>query len=152
MDRRHDRRSLADEEVTALLPATEAGPVRSVLPGPDRAMLYRVALLTGLRASELASLTPGSFALDTEPPTVTVQAAHSKHRREDVLPLHPALVTALRPWLAGKPPGERVWPGKWAAHKRAGEMLRMDLQAAGIPYEVGGRFADFHALRHTLHH
>ncbi len=29
-------------------------------------------------------------------------------------------------------------------------MLRRDLEAAGIPYEVGDKFADFHALRHTF--
>lgn len=40
---------------------------------------------------ELASLTESSFDFDTDNPTVTVAAAYSKHRREDVLPLHPTL-------------------------------------------------------------
>jgi len=52
-------------------------------------MLYRVAVETGLRQSELRSLTRVSFALDASPPTVTVQAGCSKHRRQDVLPLRP---------------------------------------------------------------
>jgi len=34
-------------------------------------MLYRVAMMTGLRASELASLTVASFDLTADPPTVT---------------------------------------------------------------------------------
>jgi hypothetical protein len=38
-------------------------------------MLYRLALTTGLRASELASLTKRSFDLDSTPPTVAVEAA-----------------------------------------------------------------------------
>ena len=75
--------------------------------GTDRAMLYSVGLMTGLRASELKSLTPESFDLASEPPTLTVEACYSKHRRKDVLPLHPDLVPRLRTWLAdrfgGKP-------------------------------------------------
>jgi integrase len=46
--------------------------------GPDRAMLYRVAVGTGFRANELRSLTPESFDLDANPPKVTVEAAYSK--------------------------------------------------------------------------
>ena len=92
-----------------------------------------------------------SFALDADPATVTVLAACSKHRREDVLPLHPRLVVLLRPWLASKPAGQPVWPGNWATGKEAGAMLKYDLKAAGIPYvDESGRHADFHALRHTF--
>ena len=45
---------------------------------------------------------------------------------------------------------ETGWPGKWAEHNRGGEMLKRDLEAAGVPYEVDGKFADFHCLRHTV--
>ena len=38
--------------------------------------------MTGLRADELASLTPASFDLKTDPPTITIAAGYSKHRRE----------------------------------------------------------------------
>jgi hypothetical protein len=44
--------------------------------GPDRAMLYAVAAYTSLRASELASLTPESFAFEGEPPMVKFRAAY----------------------------------------------------------------------------
>ncbi|GIW78766.1 MAG: hypothetical protein KatS3mg105_0573 [Gemmatales bacterium] len=151
VDRRHDRRPLSDAEVALILKAANAGPVVRRMSGPDRAMLYAVAVYTGLRASELASLTPESFNLDASPATVTVLAAYSKHRREDVLPMHPSLVALLRPWLATKPAGQPVWPGNWAKGKEAGAMLRHDLEAAGIPYvDENGRYADFHALRHTF--
>lgn len=114
-------------------------------------MLYTVAAYTGLRASELASLTPGSFRLDETPPTVTVLAGYSKHRRQDVLPLHPSLVESLRPWLAGKKAATPVWPGAWARSKSAGKTLQRDLKVAGIPYiDDQGLYADFHALRHTF--
>jgi len=119
--------------------------------GPDRAMLYAVTAYTGLRASELASLTRQSFRLDDLTPTVTVQAAYSKHQRQDIVPLHPSLVTMLGPWLAAKPTWGRVWPGKWAEHKTAGKMMQVDLKAAGVAYiDARGLYADFHALRHTF--
>ena len=96
-------------------------------------------------------LTRQSFRLDEETPTVTVQAAYSKHRRQDVLPLHPSLVAMLRPWLAAKPTWGRIWPGKWAEYKFAGKMMQVDLQAAGVDYiDAHGLYADFHALRHTF--
>jgi integrase len=151
LDRRHDRRELGPDQLAALIEAAHTGGVVCRMAGPNRAMLYLTSAATGLRASELASLTPESFALDADPPTVTVAAAYSKHRRQDTLPLHPALIPALREWLAGKPRGERVWPGKWAKGKEGSTMMRADLARAGIPYrDERGLFADFHALRHTF--
>ena len=50
--------------------------------------------------------------------------------------------------LADKPAGQPVWPGTWPV--AAAEMLRIDLEAAGIPYrDDADRVADFHALRHS---
>jgi integrase len=118
------------------------------LTGPDRALLYAVAMTTGFCASELASLAPDSFDLDADPPTVTVKAAYSKNRRTSVQPLPPDVALALRAYLDGRPAGAPVWPGDW--HKDAAEMLRLDLAAAGIPYrDAEGRVADFHSLRHA---
>src|SRR5262249_47537762 len=58
-----------------------------------------------------------------------------------------------RDYLKDKPSGQRVWGGTWAQDRRAAEMLRIDLDAAGVPYVIEGPdgplFADFHALRHT---
>ena len=50
-------------------------------------MVYRLALGTGFRANELRSLTPASFDLQADPPTVTVAAAYTKRRRQDVQPI-----------------------------------------------------------------
>lgn len=150
-DRRHDRRPLTETELTQLLEAARHGKTVHKMPGVDRAALYAVAAFTGLRASELASLTPENFDLDSDPSTVTVQAAYSKHRRQDILPLHPSIVTMLREWLATKPAKDNVWPGNWAKKKRAGMMMRRDLAVAKIPYmDANGLYADFHALRHTF--
>ena len=45
-------------QLSTLLKATMAGPVRFKVPGKARAMLYRVAMETGLRRNELRTLTP----------------------------------------------------------------------------------------------
>lgn len=81
--RRHDRRALTVEELVALLEGTGSGPVRFHMTGGERRLLYWLAVETGLRAGELRSLTPASFALDGDGPTVTVEASYSKRRGLD---------------------------------------------------------------------
>lgn len=65
------------------------------LTGEDRAMLYLVASTTGLRANELANLTPESFDLTTDSPTVTINAKTEKSRRGAVLPVLPLVAKRL---------------------------------------------------------
>jgi len=148
-DQRRQRRALSPEEFDSLLAAARAGePFRGVS-GPDRALLYLTPANTGLRRREMPSLAPTSFDLDSNPPTITVEASYSKHRRKDVLPLRTELVTLLRPWFADKSPNGPCWPGTWYA--RAARMLRKDLAAAGIEYKNDmGEVFDFHSLGHTL--
>jgi integrase len=152
VDRRHVRRALTPDELRRLIDATEMS--RKTLCGltsTDRAILYTLAAYTGLRASELASLTASSFDLDAK--TVAVQACYSKRRRNDTLPLHASLVARLRPWLATRLETGSVWRRRWAAWHCANtaRMLRHDLKRAGIAYrDEQGRYADFHALRHTF--
>jgi integrase len=135
--------------LTRLIEAAMKGERFRGLGGEDRAFLYLLAADSGLRANELGSLTPESFSLDAEPPTVTVRAGYSKHRREDVQTLRRDVAEILRAYLAGRPARERVWPGTWV--ENAAEMLRIDLEAAGIPYrDAQGRVLDFHGTRHTF--
>lgn len=147
VDRRHDRRALG--ELQRLLAAADDGPDRCGMTGPERTMLYRLAVETGLRAGELRSLTRSSFDLDADPPTVTVEAAYSKHRREDVLPLRPDTAAGLKAFLAFKAATALAF--NMPCRRMIAPMLRADLGAAGIPYrDPSGRVADFHALRHTF--
>jgi integrase len=146
-DRRHSRRALLPDEAAALVAAAERGGVVWGVSGPDRATLYRVALGTGFRRGELASLTRESFDLSADPPTVTVRAAYSKRRRDDAQPIRPDLADSLRAWLATKAPGRPVF-GTLTRH--TARMMRRDLEAAGVPYRDGSnRVADFHSLRHS---
>jgi len=147
-DRRVQRRDLTDDELVRLVRAAEGAPAILGMSGPDRATAYRLAAGTGFRVGELRSLTPESFDLDADPPTVTVAAAYSKRRRNDVQPIRRDLAELLRSWLVGKTEHSPVLR---LQHGRTAEMIRHDLKAAGIPYmDDVGRVADFHALRHTF--
>lgn len=148
-DRRHDRRALATDECQRLLKVTTEEPMRFRMSGPERALLYLTALESGLRASELKSLTAAMCDFDSEIPTLTVKAAYSKRRREDIQPIPPSLTTALKAYTENCPADELVFR-TMPPIDRLARMLRVDLQAAKIEYRDGaGRVVDFHALRHT---
>jgi integrase len=159
-DRKRKRRPLTDDEAARLISTTRRSPESFTgLTGPDRAMLYLLAINTGLRASELASLTPESFELDCPSASsgqasramVRCQAGYTKNGQEAELPLRRNVATQIREWLADKPAGEPVWPGTWARQRHGAEMIRIDLTAADVEYEDDrGRVVDFHALRHTF--
>jgi integrase len=143
-DRRHDRRSLEADEIRRLLEATKAAPKRFGMDGHQRALLYRLAVETGLRRDELKSLKKSSF--DFENYTVTVEAAYSKNRRQSTLPLRKDTAAELRSVVAGKLPNAQVFK----VPEKTANMLKADLEAVGIPYvDDAGRYADFHALRHS---
>lgn len=153
-DRRHDRLEVSADELCRVL-GSASNSLRSFrgLAGPDRFVLYATACGTGFRASALASLTPESFDLAGDLPTVTLAARHAKNRKTKVQPIPEDLADLLRGYLAEKMGGQSIWGGSWAADHRGAEMLRIDLEAAGIPYTVEGPdgllFADFHSLRHS---
>jgi site-specific recombinase XerD len=149
VDVRHARRALTAEEVAKLVESARSSGVRiQGYSGEQRARIYLLSFLTGLRRNELACLTRRSFALDVSQPTVTVEAATSKHRKKDVLPLHPELVVMLRVWLKGMQPGDQLFP--MLARRKTWRMVKQDLERVGIPYETADGIADFHAAgRHT---
>jgi integrase len=152
LDRRHDRRALPLGELRAVLGAAACSgvPFRG-LSGPDRLVLYLAACATGFRAEELACLHPESFDLGAEPPLAVLGAAETKNGRGATQPLPPDVAAALGDYLRGRPAGVPLWPGSW--WKRAADMLRIDLDAAGVAYAVEGPdgplYADFQALRHS---
>jgi integrase len=152
LDRRHDRRALRLDELRSVLDAAAGSDVTfRGLSGTDRNMLYLTACATGFRAEELACLRPESFDLDAEPPVAVLGAIETKNRKGATQPLQPDVAAALRGYMMGRPAGVPLWPGLW--WKKGAEMLRIDLDAAGVPYAVEGPdgplYADFHALRHS---
>jgi integrase/recombinase XerD len=149
VDVRHARRALTAEEFSSLVQSARDSHTRiQGYSSEQRARVYILSYMTGLRRKELGSLTPRSFKLAASPPTVTVQAACSKHRRKDVLPLHPELVVMLRTWLKGLKPADNLFP--LLERKKTWLMVKKDLERVGISYETEEGIADFHAAgRHT---
>jgi len=147
-DVRHSRRALLVDELRRLFETTAAGPERFGMTGQERALLYRLAVETGLRRNELKTLTVGCFDFDNL--TVTVKAGYSKHRREDVLPLRENTAAELKQFLIDKLPAATVFGGSYTQlTDRTAEMIQADLQDAGIAYkDESGRVFDFHSLRH----
>ncbi len=146
-DKRHERRALTDDELRALLAAAQAGPERGNMLGVDRAMMYRTAIETGFRANEIRGLTVG--ALDADESTLTVAAAYSKRRRDDVQPIRPEFAADLAAYVAGRKPSEPIFA--MPHPNRLAIVLRADLRVSSTPYrDDAGRVLDFHALRHTF--
>jgi 7-cyano-7-deazaguanine synthase len=177
-DRRVVRRALSDEELARLFRAveadcrgsgnTEASRPRGAMNGVDRAMLYRLAVGTGLRLGEIASLTPQSFDLEADAPFVTIEAGYSKRRTRDEQPIRSDLADLLRGYLRGHPRTQQIW----RLPRGMAKVLRDDLAKARrgwidesvtpgeredreesdflAGHDSAGRVVDFHALRHTF--
>ncbi len=142
----YSRRALNAEEVTRLLITTANEPTRFNMEGSQRALLYRLAIETGLRALELRSLTPLNFNFEDN--FVTINAEHAKNRKSSTLPLRKDTAKQMKAALRMKHPQAKVFklPSKYNMAK----MLRKDLETAGINWKDNsqGRI-DFHALRHS---
>ena len=131
-DRRHDRRALDVDEIRWLLETTRRGPTQSgrtwSMTGDERAILYWLAVETGIRSSELRSLTPASFDFESDVPTVTVEAAYSKRRRRDVQPLRHELAGCIRLIIVHRTPATRIF--KMPRKENVAVMYRSDLENA----------------------
>ena len=173
------RRAMEPDEVFRLIAAAHhgkpmerrdrAGSIRWRMTGPERTLLYRLAVETGLRRGAIDHLTVADF--DTgEEPTVTVRRrAKTKNRKPLILPLRDATAKLLKEHLRGKDRGAKAFdmPARW----ETADMLRADLAAAraawikeaSTPKEAAkraesdflaeadaeGRRVDFHAFRTT---
>jgi site-specific recombinase XerD len=173
VDVRVQRRALQADEVIRLIATTESSQTLfRGLAGRDRAVLYLLAATSGFRVDELATLTPESFDLESDSPTVKIAAKDEKSRRGAVQPIPVQVARRLAEWIASRPDGSstRLWPGTW--REKAASMIRGDLKAARDqwikeaeenPLERDGRVqsdflksktadgtVDFHGLRHTF--
>ena len=96
--------------------------------GLERALLYATAIQTGLRSSELRSLTRGKLQLKSVPPFILADAARTKNGKPARQYLQPELAYEIQNYVAKKLAGSVVFPmpPKWDV----AEMLRSDLEAA----------------------
>ena len=97
----------------------------------------------------LAALCPAYFDLTANPPSVILPAEFTKNRKSAVQPLAAELAAELQTYLKGRRGKELLWSGTWA--ERSANMLKLDLNAAGVPVDIEGpegvEVRDFHALR-----
>ena len=75
---------------------------RLELRGRERALIYKSLVLTGLRKSELASITVAQLSLEETMPCLTLNAADEKNREGNDIPLRDDLAADLRDWVADK--------------------------------------------------
>ena len=96
--------------------------------GPARALCYRLAVGTGLRYAEIASISPESFDWTASPATVTVAAGYTKNGQPATLPLPADLADDLAAYVVTVAPGTAVFP---LPVEKGAKMLRADLARAG---------------------
>ncbi len=128
-------------------PAEQPPPVRVRMDGATRALLYRLAVETGLRLGALRSLTGATFRFSEDgAAVVTVEAGQQKNRRRHRVPIRPCLALELRRLIARTPGGQPLFN----APRNMARVLQDDLEAAGLPTQDSeGRPLVFHSLRHT---
>src|SRR5262249_30241175 len=116
--------------------------------GWERSLIYKTAILTGLRRGELAALEVRDLVLAGPRPCVALAGADTKNRLRADLPLRADLAQELNEWIeaTGKNGCDKVFRVPVELVK----ILKRDLKMAGIPYrDEYGRTFDVHALRHT---
>ena len=127
------RRALTPDEIRRLLAAAD----------PARALLYELAIFTGLRAGELQELRIGDF--DPSRGGIILHAEWTKNRKPGFQIIPTGLAERLSAATAGRGPKEMIITERFA-HNGA-RILERDLKAAGIQKWAPGGKVDFHALR-----
>ena len=144
--RRLKRRVLTEAEAQALIAAARQSTIRrNRLTGEQRAILYHLALSTGMRAKELRLLRHEHFQLDRR--RIVLPGDCTKNREEAVLFLPTELCQKMATWLAIVPPGQPVFPmGRLQARA-----IQDDCRDAAIPIETRDGKIIFHkATRGTF--
>jgi integrase len=111
-------------------------------------LIYKLLLGTGLRSTELSLLTPSQ--IDFERNRLTIEAAKTKNKKSDVLPMRPDLVQLVKEWVKshGTKPHEQIFRSNKNSIRQS---FYRDLKAAGIERkDPDGRSLDVHSLRKTF--
>ncbi len=119
--------------------------------GQERAVLYLLAGLTGLRRKELLNLTWDAISLSADNNSVKVKASIAKNGKEAEQPVPPILINVLTALKANVRPnaGDRVFLsfGKWI---NTAELIREDLRIAELELiDREGNEIFFHSLRNS---
>lgn len=164
-------RALTEEEFVRLLDAARRRPLddaRTVRNGPnkgqkniqlkperqaqlerlghERALIYKTAILTGLRTNELRTLKVGDLSFG-EIPCIKLRAVIEKNRRGSSLALRSDLAEELKEWTTGRELASSVF----RVPSQLVKIMDHDLQAAGIPKrDAADMVVHVHSLRHSF--
>lgn len=168
-DRRLVRRFLSHDEWQWLDTTTRNSPERFGMTGMARALLYATAIQTGLRSSELRSLTRGKLNLTDAVPFVVAKPGGTKNGKLARQYIQPELAMELQNLVGRKLAGATVF--QMPKEHDVADMLRADMAAARVDWlntfqepqerierdasdflrsvDSEGERLDFHGLRHT---
>jgi integrase len=131
--------------------------------GWERALIYKLASLTGLRRGEIEALTLRHLHLDVALPFLRMRRADTKNRQAADIPLRRDLAADLREWIESSAElascegressadEHRLDSPLFSVPKQLVKALNRDLRVAGIPkIDERGRSVDVHALRHSF--
>ena len=134
---RIQRRALSDAESARLLQVA----------GKNQ-LAYMLPLFAGLRRNEAKTLRWSDLVLGESGGLLRLHAAVNKNRKEQSLPLHHDLATALQ---QQKPANGKADDLVLVNGVPDMDEVRTDLEKAGIPFlDERGRRMDYHALRTTF--
>ena len=153
------RRILSVEELSYLFDwLVSHGRNRRKLSGWERMVLYKLAVMTGLRADEIRNLKVGS--IDFKNKRIQVPPAHTKNRKEADLPLRDDILDDLKKLVKGKLPATLLFDNLTTM---TAAILKADMREARTQWIADGGNKkndflkvetpdgeiDFHALRHS---
>ncbi len=143
------RRALVELEISALFFVAKNGEKHHGLTGYERYLVYQIAIYTGFRWNEIATLQRRDFDLTSIHPAISVRAENAKNGKAESVPLKPELVAELKTYFKNNPATltAKAFSGIWQGESAA--MIKQDLKLAKIKYKTEKGYADFHALRHT---
>ena len=170
-ERRRRARALTEGELTRLLDAARRRPIEHAMTiyrgpnkgellakvpddrrlmlerlGDERALIYKTAVLTGLRLNELRMLTCRDLSFG-DVPFLKLRHSDEKNRQGSTLAIRSDLAAELRAWTAGRDRGDRVFDVPSGLLR----IMNRDLKTAGISKkDADGCVVHVHALRHSF--
>lgn len=120
---------------------------QKTLKGWERWLTYKTGCLTGLRRGELKQLLVSDVSLEGDAPELTHDGKFTKNKQNARLPLRTDHAAELRHWITET--GKKQTDAIFRITDGQAEMngLRLDLEAAEIPYKVDGKVFDWHCFR-----
>ena len=114
--------------------------------GAERALIYKTAVLTGLRLNELRTLECRDLSFG-DVPFIKLNHSNEKNRKGSTLAIRSDLAAELRAWTTDRDRGDRVFDVPSGLLR----IMDRDLKAAGIPKkDADGCVVHVHALRHSF--